>query len=92
MHIIDDHHKDKICTLAQALRDVAKCIGELADRVDAIRGHAIMARETVGDCIDEARDASVGDEGPTGDAFRNYAAHLFEAEIDLTRLVMEIQD
>jgi hypothetical protein len=54
--------------------------------------HIEIAQKTIADCIDACVSMYVGDLGPTGQTFKNFADQLREAERDLSRAEGELRE
>jgi hypothetical protein len=54
--------------------------------------HIRIAQKTISDFVDFCMSVYVDDEGPVGDAFKNFADQLRKAERDLSRAIGELSD
>jgi hypothetical protein len=74
--------------------DNAEALGRLREEVEDCRAAALdhirIAQVAIGDLIDAATNMWLDDHGPVGEAFKNFAAQLLEAEADLSRAEGEL--
>jgi transposase len=78
-----------MCDIDDDIDDIKESLDRLgehyADRFAVIADHVRTARHTVSGAIDACMSSYVDDIGPLGEAFKNVAAQLREAERELSR-------